>query len=337
MRYQFFLMIIALLCSSIVHATIVHTVKSVHQDYGYNCSPHYVSSEQENGGFIAGVSDAYLEFDNDWSTLAQPRWLLSPPELQYGAYIQEIYNITNNVANIMLKTKGSGVSNVNYDAGFKIYLYNWNLSVYELLINSSSGSAVNFSIDIDAKYIFDDSDNYIIKEWISGNYYLGLGATQMYESELSYSIDVCQNGICCNYDENPTLSKNIDWKCTTDQNAQCLVGIFWEDTLLTVSPSVADVGNYGRISIMDAKNGILNFRLNTVDLYPEMTYQVHVFCHSNTSASEYIGEITPQYRNMGWLASRFGFVKENLGYLIGFGILLIFVAIIIVIMKVVLP
>jgi hypothetical protein len=329
-----FILFVALALLSSIASAVTQTMvqeNSTIQYYGYGNYGACGEGSTDNSAFILS---ALNEFDDNDSSYAQAQ------SSAQGACIFEIFSIPSNAINTNLHVVGKGLTASGRNCSLSVSLYDFGTSLYESVLDDYSNTVQEFVIPIqsDDRQVGMGTDT--VKMKLFGTYYNTYCAPLWHESRIVYDIntpDGCMNGICCNYDQRPMLSRNIDWKCTTDQSAQCLVGIFWNSTLLTVSPSVADVNNYGRISIMDAKNGILNFRLDTVDLYPEMTYRVHVFCHSNASASEYVGEITPQYKNLNWLASRFGFVKENLGYFMGAGILFIFLAIVILMIKVILP
>jgi hypothetical protein len=120
----------------------------------------------------------------------------------------------------------------------------------------------------------------------------------------------------------PALKKDIDWSCTTSQFAQCIVGIFKDNELLSVSPPKKSVKDVGVVQYLDARNGILNFRLETKDMYPKSNYTVRVFCHSNTTTSQYEGVIIPVYTDLRELPALAVLWKENMPYIVFIAIVL---------------
>jgi hypothetical protein len=220
---------------------------------------------------------------------------------------------------VLIYTESVGSSTIRYYTVPKSKLYS-NLTHYKLRLNISL---------IAGSYYFDG----YYGSWVCS------GGAQYYDDMINFTQEyvtkfVCQDNICCNYDEAPYLTKTIDWSCSTEQDAQCLIGLFWNNSLISVSPQAEDVPNYGRINILEAKNGLLNFRVDAKDLYPDETYTVRVFCHSNISSAEYTGTIVPQYgtgKEIPVLAVNF---KENMPYIIGIIIGLMFLGLIIWALKI---
>lgn len=246
-----------------------------------------------------------------------------------NATISETYILERNIKSMTVMVRGAGYYGMadgfyhQCKVSFAYYDYSSDSWVNSYSITAFSMNDYNINVPVSA--IKSESNQSILTYlaridcglWA---YSRGIKINYVYDTKS----DACQNGICCNYDEAPYMTKTIDWSCSTHQDAQCLVGLFWNESLLSVSPSAEDVPNYGRVSIMSAKSGLLNFRVEAKDLYPSEVYTVKVFCHSNSSASEYVGYIVPQYGLGKELPVLTVNLKKNMPYIIGGIIGLIF-------------
>ena len=122
--------------------------------------------------------------------------------------------------------------------------------------------------------------------------------------------------ISCNYDENPYLKKDIDWVCEVSSQSKCYGAIFYNNSLISISPGIKEITDIGRIDYFESKGMIVNIKFRKKDLYEGIPYNFSVFCFSNSSVEYYSDEITPQYNDLREIVYRGIFVKENVSYII---------------------
>jgi len=238
-----------------------------------------------------------------------------------NATISETYLVEKNIQSINITVKGNGyygmADGFMHYCKFSVDYFDYSSDTWVNLITSYSFAYVTPTLVVPVSAL-GDAGNALVLTYLGRTDCWGWSSFRGFKIAYTYDSrnDVCQNGICCRYDENPSLKKQIDWSCSTFQFAQCVVGIFKNDSMLSVSPDAVAVKDVGIVQYFDAKNGLLNFRLNTKDMYPKSNYTVRVFCHSNTTTATYEGVVEPIYTEFWELPALVLQVKENMAYVV---------------------
>lgn len=150
-----------------------------------------------------------------------------------------------------------------------------------------------------------------------------------------FSIIVVQGKLTCNYDTLSyiTTTQDIQWSCYTYDfdSGKCYSIVNYQEDVLAMYPERQYVDGIGLIDYFQLKKGLVNIYFKTTDLYEGYNYTFQVVCGENygTKMISFNRTIQLLNRNLDEVAYRGVWLKDNMSFIIGIGLVIIIMLIIV--------
>jgi len=131
------------------------------------------------------------------------------------------------------------------------------------------------------------------------------------------------NAINCSYDETPLIKDKIEWVCYNVSSVYCLSYIEFNDELIQLNPVPKKVDDIGIIDKFEVRNKIVNVYFRKDLLRHNRSVIFGVLCENES----FVRNITPHYSEYYNLIDRTAWIRNNVGYIIGFLFIIIVVII----------